>query len=1121
MKRIIAWSLFCVASTLGLCAERATGAIVFQIGTADHDYGDLAIAAHYRQFPKQFPNDADFVVGQSNAKKDWPYILPGPEDSWAGSKTHEFKIHFQMPEAASGYYEFVMDFVSTHPQGQPHLVIKINGEEIDTTLPSGSSDKALTDPKAGKNSTTRQLFPAALLHAGDNTITLSDTEGSWAIFDDVRLESGAPAPKQTLSLAADAMPFFKHVGDALRRAVRLRITNLESASVPAEVNWNAEGVTGSQSFNVHFGENNLPVLVPDVKHVDFTLRLGGRETKLSVALSPAKKWKIYIVPTSHTDIGYTDLQQRVRERHAQNGLDALELLDEYPDFKWNSETFWQLNCLLELHPEKAEAAFARMREKRWGLSGDYANMLTGLCSSEALDRLTLDSRKVANRGGFELQSVILDDVPAAISSMPLVLANSGIKYFIEGANRDRAPYAGNVPNPFYWEGVDGSRVLAEITTDPGYGGAGRLLMNMPKAMKELPPFLARFQTPDYPYDAVLVNGAYSDNREIEPWLPQVVKEWNAQWDYPHLILALPDDFFGYVEKNYSNDIPVLKTDFGGWWEDGAGSTALETTLSRRAEERDVTAEMLHSLASVMAGDAYPKTNFDEVWHDALLYNEHTWGAAGSISSPDSEQTVKQWEVKSSFAHEADAESRKLLASGMSKLASMVPAANLVVFNSLAWTRNAVVKTDASGAVQDMATKKIVPCQALPEGGNCFVADRLPSVGYRCYRDATLSKPEPDAVRISGNQIENEFYRVTLDPKTGGIQSIYDKEAKRELVDTNADFNLGELVYVTGGEGTSAIHSDLKRLPPPKFEYHWQGGTGIKAINGPVFGELDSSATNMDFPAITIRVRLYRGVKQLDLIFELNKTETMDKEAVYLAFPFALDPQQGGLWLEYPDEITEPLKDQHASACRDWYSVQRWLAISDGSATVELSPLDAPLFTIGDMTASTWPTEIKTKRGHIFAYIMNNYWHTNYKAKQGGRLVFQYSLTSSAGGFSKKDAVVKGWNMYCPAVATSGEGEHKAILSSPAMSLVSVKPVGLPLTTIKEAEDLDGFIFRCCDFSGDGGTAKLTLPKPATDVLRCNLVEMDASKLSTHGKTIKVPVKRFAPVTIKMQFAPAF
>ncbi|HVM50378.1 MAG TPA: glycosyl hydrolase-related protein, partial [Candidatus Acidoferrum sp.] len=843
------------------------------------------------------------------------------------------------------------------------------------------------------------------------------------------------------------------------------------------------------------------------------------EIKVPLTLPPARKWRVYIVPTTHTDIGYTDLQDRVKVRHADNGMLALGWLEQYPFFKWYSETYWQLQALLDLHPDRTDGVFARMREKRMGVSGDYANMLTGLCSSEALNRVTLDSWDLARRGGFEVNSVILDDVPSAICSLPMVLAHSGIKYFIEGVNKDRAPHSvEGLPVPFYWQGPDGSRVLSHIAG--GYAMAGRFFNDVQQATQRLPEYLAQHDRPDYPYDAILINGAFSDNRDAQPWLPETVRQWNAEYEYPKLILALPEDYFGYIEKNFSNNIPVLKTDFGGWWEDGAGSSALETALGRRAEERAVTAEMLHSLAAVLGGAAYPKTNFDAVWDNILLYNEHTWGAAGSINEPKSEQTLKQWEVKGGFARQADSESRALLASGLAGLAAMTPASDLVVFNQLAWPRRkALVTTDSAGAVQDAETKRVLPCQPLSEGGSCFVADNLPSIGYRAYRQAALTRPAPNEVQICGNQMENEFYRIAFNPKTSGIQSIYDKEAKRELVDTNSEYALGELIYVTGGEGTYAIHSDLARLPAPKFEYHRQTGTGIQSTVGPVFGELAGTATAERFPRITLRARLYHGLKQLDLIYELDKEETTRKEAVYLAFPFALDARKGGLWLEYPDAITEPLRDQHSSACRDWYSVQRWLAVSDGKATVELSPLDAPLFTIGGMTASTWPRRLTIERGHVFAYLMNNYWHTNYKAEQGGRFVFRYSLTSRAGRFSKQDAVVKGWDMFCPPVAGRGPGADKPLFSSPAKSLVKVGPVGLPLTAIKQAEDNRGFIFRLCDFSGKGGTARLTLPSPAGDVFTCNLVETDARKLEDHGAKVAVPVKPFAPLTLRALFAP--
>lgn len=1123
MKKILLPVLLCCAWACSIGAQQ--NQVVFQIGVPDSDYREFAIAGNWAEYIKQFPHDADFVAGRSDPKQDWPYILPGPADAWAGRHNHTFKIHFQIPQLSSGYYRLVIDFVSTQAAAPPRLVIDINGEKIQRRLPRGSSDDALSDPKAGKNCSIQELFPALLLRPGDNTITLTTREGSWALFDDLRLESGLPAPAQTLSLTTEPLPFFKRAPQGLQRAVKVSIDNLEAGTAPAELAWTSKSFSGSQKFDLRFGQNDLLIAVPDVAQLELTLKAARRQIQLPLLLPPAKKWRLFIVPTVHTDVGYTDLQERVRTRHADNGLRALELLDQYPFFKWYSETYWQLDALLQLHSEKTDAVFERLRQKRWGLSGDYANMLTGLCSSEALNRLTLASRNLANRAGCQLNSVILDDVPSAIGTLPMVLANSGIRYFIEGANNDRAPYAGQVPNPFYWEGADGSRVLADITTRPGYGAAGNLVPSVTSASEQLPPFLARFETTNYPYDAALLNGSFSDNRSVEPWLPKVVEDWNAQWDYPKLILAQPEDFFGYIEKNFSNDIPVIKTDFGGWWEDGAGSSALETTLSRRAEERAVTAEMLHSLASLMTRAAYPKTNFDEVWQDVLLYNEHTWGAAGSISSPNSEQTVQQWEVKSSFARQSDDESRALLNSGLARLAAMVPPADLLVFNSLAWQRKAVVKTETTSPLQDIETGKILPSQPLPEGGNCFVAENLPSVGYRSYRVAAVSAPGPDAVQISGAQMENEFYRVTLNPKTGGIQSIYDKQLRRELVDAQRQFDLGELIYVTGGEGTYAVHSDLNNLPPPKFEYHRQTGTGIKSINGPVFGELDSEATTENFPKITVRVRLYRGLKQLDLIYELDKTETLNKEAVYLAFPFAFDANKGGLWLEYPDEITEPLKDQHASACRDWYSVQRWLAVSDGADTVELSPLDAPLFTLGHMTASTWPRELSLRHGHVFAYIMNNYWHTNYKAQQGGRFVFRYSLTSSAGGFVKRDAVVKGWDMFCPPVARaalapelSRDGQ-KPVIAAVAKSLVEIKPVGLPLTTIKEAEDKDGFVFRCCDYAGAGGTAKLLLPKPARAVVACNLVETAQRNLREHGKTIKAPIKPFAPLSLKVDFAP--
>ncbi len=1122
MKKLLCLGLACLGWT---CLAQAQDKVVapavrvFQIGAADADYHEFALAGNYRDYLQQFPDDATFVVGKSDPKENWPWILPGPSDAWAGSRPHTFRIKFDLSEVGEGYYRLVLDFVDTQAALPPVLTISLNGTELKFRLPPGHGDDSLTNAKVGRNYSLQQVFPARLLRTGENTLAIENGQGSWALFDDVRLESGAPAPAEPLRLSVEAMPWLKHSADGPRRLVQALVEDLRSVREPATLVWKAGSQSGQEELNLRFGHNEVPLLLPDVTlptTVEVALKADGKELKATTTLSPTRNWRIYIVPTVHTDIGYTDLQERVMARHAENTLEALALMDKYPSFNWDLETYWQFDCFLRAHPEKAEEAFRRLREGRMGLSDLFGNMLTGLCSHEALNRATLFSRELADHGGFDFTSVILDDVPSAVGSLPMILAHSGIRYFIEGVNRDRAPYATEgLQNPFYWEGPDGSRVLSDIA--PGYGRAQGLVSSLEQANARLPGFLASYDNTNYPYDAVLVNGAFGDNQAIAPWIAEVVEKWNAQWAYPKLILGRPEDFFRYIEQHFAAKIPVLRADFGAWWEDGAASSARETAMCRRAEERAVTAEMLHSLAAVLRGEPYPKWDFDELWRNILLYDEHTWDAASSISAPTSEQTVKQWDVKSSFARQADAASRRLLESGMVRLAAAVPATDLLAFNPLAWPCTNLVTTDQADTVEDVKTKRKLPCQALPEGGSCFVATDLPSVGYRSYRRVFGPTPAANAVSFAPNQMENEFYRVTLDATNGAVKSIVDKETGRELVDPDSEYRLGELIYVSGGEGSYAVHSNLRGLPPPKFTYHRQQPLRVTQVNGPVFGELTSEATADNFPKITLRVRLYHGLKRIDVRCELEKEETTAKEAVYIAFPFAMDVSSGGLWLEYPDAITEPLKDQHSSACRDWYAIQRWLAASDGSETVELSPLDSPLVTLGGMTASTWPRRLSLKRAHVFAYVMNNYWHTNYKASQGGRQVFRFSLTSARGGFSRRDAVVRGWEMFSPPVAQSGGGPFKPVVSAPAKSLIGVEPVGLPLMAFKQAEDEKGYIFRVCDFAGEGGNLKLTLPEKARETFTCDLVEDHPAKQKSHGKKISVPLRPYAPATIKVQF----
>ena len=63
--------------------------------------------------------------------------------------------------------------------------------------------------------------------------------------------------------------------------------------------------------------------------------------------------------------------------------------------------------------------------------------------------------------------------------------------------------------------------------------------------------------------------------------------------------------------------------------------------------------------------------------------------------------------------------------------------------------------------------------------------------------------------------------------------------------------------------------------------------------------------------------------------------------------------------------------------------------------VGIVPLDASLASFGDINRGKWPGAFQPKTSTIFSYGMNNYWHTNYRAGQGGEFKFRYAMTSAA------------------------------------------------------------------------------------------------------------------------------
>ena len=895
-----------------------------------------------------------------------------------------------------------------------------------------------------------------------------------------------PAVNQVPKPALDVIPtvFLVKDGAAVKQVVQLIVDHAGPAGAPASVKaWIAGKPLGLDviSLDLKLGRNVVEARVPEVvKPVKarFEVRIGTAVLSREVTLAPQRRWSVYLFHHSHTDIGYTELQTRVAQNHVEyldSVIDYCRQTDAYPDdakFRWNIEISWALQNFIRTRPESDVRTLADLiRAGRVELSGLYLNQSDGFSHEELLRSVDL-AREYARTYGFEVRSAMNNDVTGFSWALPQVFAQAGIRYFATGVNETRSRAPLRRPNAFWWESPDGSRILHWNGEHYLFGNYDLLLHEpVAKSAPKVGEYLAKLEARgDYPYDIIAFNiGAWTtDNCPPGRGLSDRVKEWNERYVSPRLRLATMSEFFERLEKDYGSSLPVHKLGWPDYWTDGVASTSFETGLNRITHGELVSAEKISALAAKLdlAKDfRFPEGQIRDAHELAMLYDEHTWGAYNSIDEPQSELARSQWTVKSSFAYEAREASRTLLRRGTEALAGLISADGefeFAVFNPLSWPRTDVVRValpagplrEAKGKLRvvDRRLGSGVKFQMLGDDAMLVLAQNVLSMGYAVFTvtageasGAPVQAAGP-ASELRGNTIENRFYRVTVDAKTGGISSLYDKELSRELVDKTCPWPLNAYIYEQPVGGRKAVDDMTKRAAfnrwspeSAQVESGWQG---------PVAASLIIKSSPKMCRSLEQRIILYDDVKRVDLVNILDKEETLAPEAVYFAFPFEVGPGQGGpnVRFEIADADMAPGTEQLPGTTLDWHAVQNWVEFAGKDARIVWSPVEAPLVQFGDINTGKWLTRLDLANAWVFSYAMNNYWMTNFKASQEGRIEFRYSLTSAppagpgAGAAPASDRVAAsrfGWNVHTPLVATWIPARNKGRIKTAGESFLSV------------------------------------------------------------------------------------
>ena len=175
---------------------------VWSIGTKNNSTSNLALGpSGYQKFlEKDFGyEDRYYLIGKSIPEQDFPYAIPGPDDTWGGAgeysgwRTHEVNILFDIKDMqANTQFDFVIDLFDSSPE-RSLLKVTINDLQNEKFELKGQYEESLTgDIKGQKGQTIHIPIKNNILRKGGNKITLTVLEGSWILFDAVRLDASRP-----------------------------------------------------------------------------------------------------------------------------------------------------------------------------------------------------------------------------------------------------------------------------------------------------------------------------------------------------------------------------------------------------------------------------------------------------------------------------------------------------------------------------------------------------------------------------------------------------------------------------------------------------------------------------------------------------------------------------------------------------------------------------------------------------------------------------------------------------------------------------------------------------------------------------------------------------------------
>ena len=821
--------------------------------------------------------------------------------------------------------------------------------------------------------------------------------------------------------------------------------------------------------------------------------------------------EVIIVYKTHFDIGYSDMARNVVHKYRTEMLDHtlvnIEKNARNPkdrQFVWTIPGWPMKQILWEGQLPSRKAAIEKaIRSGNLVIHALPYTLHTETNELEDIVRGLGYSSSIAKKYGLELpRDAKMSDVPSHTWSLATLLHHAGVDFFHNGSNE--VMQKPDVPMLFWWEGPDGSRLLTMASQ--GYGTS------------PLPP-------DNWPYPAWIYINQTGDN--VGPPSPETVQKnldyYREQLPGVKVTIGRLSDFSDAILASKA-EIPVVRGDMPDSWVHGPMCSPNATALSRTSRPLITAAEALQTLEEIWGIYLPDETEtYRKAYEQSLMFGEHTWGYAAQhyrkFPYDNWEQVYKQgmpeefieleksWDEHDRYIrHAADLLEHPL----NNELAALADNINyngkrIVVYNPLPWVRSGIVTRNMISFPETKAVKDIESGELLPsiiygvgEGrkGNIisFEAKNIPAMGYRTYIVETGQEAVTTAGLsgdISGKTIENTWFRITLNPAMGRIESIIDKRSGKELVDASAPQGFGQYLYERYGKAevmrflNAYVSSSYMKTHGPITDKMDVPDESVYATAVSANMTLTIEQTPLQVSAVmtglipgpgmpqsvSIRITLYAHHPCADLKIGLQKHPDGWPEAGWICLPFKIEQPQyrvGRL-----GSIIDPLKDIVENSNTRMLWTNTGIALFNNQGGVGICPVESPLISLGEPGNQHFDRNYKPQHPYVYINLYNNTWATNFREWWGGTLTSTVRLWSYEQYNGESSVFTPAMEARVPLLSSRSSGKPGNL--PVAQSGITLSRKGIAVTTFGKNPDGNGTLLRLWEESGASGSCEVTLP----------------------------------------------